>query len=340
MKTWIVTGAAGFLGRHLVHELLDRGDRVRALVRRPTTALPPAVEQHSGDVLSYETLPPLLEGADGVFHLAGKVDREGARDALFAVHVDGTANVLRAAANVGVRRLVLASSSGTVAVSGTPVVHGDDAPFATEVVKDWPYYTSKIHAEAVAERMARTLGVELVTLRPSLLLGPDDFGNSSTDDVRRLLRGDVVMVPEGGVCFVDVRDAAATFARAMTSARAGSRYLLGAANMTLRDFSGLVANVADVDPPLMELAPRTWRVGVAVARMADALGIGALPDRISLEMARHFWYCDWSRACAEIGHSPRPPVETIEDTVAWLQAYGDLQLGEPPRNLLRLRSRG
>lgn len=337
-RTWLVTGATGFLGRHVVRELLHRGDRVRALVRgTPAHPMPAGVELVGGDVLCEETLPPAMDGCDGVFHLAGRVARDAPRDLLFALHVDGTANVLRAMAQTGVRRVVYASTSGTVAVGPDPVVYGDDAPYASDVVRDWPYYASKIEAEHVARRMAGKLGLELVTLRPSLLLGPEDFAYSSTDDLRRYIQGEYPLVPRGGVSFLDVRDAAATFVKAMDRAPAGQAWLLGAANLTLRDFFTLVANIADVEPPLAEVGKRLWRFGTEAAQLAAALGYIEKPDRVTVDMARHFWWCDWSRAVADLGHSPRPPAETLEDTIAWLQAFGDLpDHAYEPGKLLRL----
>lgn len=336
MSTWLVTGATGFLGRHLLRTLVQRGDRVRALVRTPPSeVLPPGVELAYGDVLAPETLGPAMGGIDGVFHLAGRVIREGERDQLYALHVDGTANVLRAMAEAKVPRMVLASTSGTVAVSAEPRVFDDSAPYADEVTADWPYYQSKVHAEVVAKRMAARLGIEIVILRPSLLLGPEDLGHSSTDDVRRYIQGDYPVVPKGGVSFLDVRDCAATFAKAMDRGRDGESYLLGGANMTMRDFFVLVANVADVEPPVAELSKRYWRVGAQILQAAATIGWIERPERASVEMAAHFWYCDWSRACADLGHSPRNPVETVEDTVAWLQSWGEITATEPGK-LLRL----
>jgi dihydroflavonol-4-reductase len=336
-RTWLVTGATGFLGRHLVRELLGRGDHVRALVRSvPTEPLPAGVEIHHGDVLTEETLDPAIEGTDGVFHLAGRVSRDGATDALHALHVDGTANVLRAMGRTGCSRLVLASTSGTVAVSADPAVHDDGAAYAIDVTKRWPYYASKIRAEQVARGMARSLGIELVILRPSLLLGPEDFASSSTDDVRRFVAGEYPIVPKGGLSFVDVRDCATTFANAMDRGNDGEAYLVSSANMTLRDFFVLVANIADVEPPVAEIPRRAWQWGVRAVQTAAWLGYVETIDRASVEMAEHYWYCDWSRAVVELGHAPRPPVETLEDTVAWLQAWGEIPEAAEPGKLLRL----
>ena len=336
-KTWLVTGATGFLGRHLLRELLHRGARVRALVRQaPTEPLPTGVELAHGDVLGSETLDAAIEGCDGVFHLAGRVMREGERDQLFALHVDGTANVLRAMARVGTRRVVIASTSGTVAVSDKPQVFNDNAGYA-DLATRWPYYQSKVYQEQVATELGRTLDLEVILLRPSLLLGPEDYGRSSTDDVRRYIRGEFPVVPSGGLSFLDVRDCAATFARAMTLAPAGSRYLLGAANLSMHDFFTLVARIADVDPPAATVPDRLWRFGVDAIQLAGRMGWVERPDRVAMDMARFYWYADWSTAVAELGHSPRPPIQTLEDTIAWLQAYEEpLALEGAPGQLLRL----
>lgn len=332
--TWLVTGAAGFLGRHLVRELIARGDRVRALVRgRPNPPLPAGAELVTGDVLARETLEPAMDGVDGVFHLAGRVAREGDADALYRLHVEGTVAVMQAMHAAGVRRIVLASSSGTVAVGTEPVAIGDDAPFA-EVARAWPYYGSKMRQEAVARRLAGDLGLELVVLRPSLLLGPDDHHGSSTEDVRRAMRGELPVVPHGGVSFLDVRDCAATFARAMAVAPAGGTWLLGGANMTLRDFLVLVARVADVAPPALTVPDRAFELGVNALQLAGRFGWVTRPDKVAMEMARHYWYVDWSRAVGDLGHHPRPPTETVADTVAWLQRWEEPV--DRPGTLLRL----
>lgn len=338
-RSFIVTGATGFLGRHLVRTLLRRGDRVKALVRRPPPQpLESDVELVMGDVLSQPSLEAAFDGVDGVFHLAGRVDRSEFADELYELHVDGTANVLRAMKATGVQRVVFASTSGTVAVSDRPQVVGDDAPYATEFVESWPYYQSKIYAEKVADKMAARLGLELVTLRPSLLLGPEDHRGSSTLDVLRFIQGRFPVVPQGGMCFVDARDCAETFANAMDRAAPGGRWLVGGSNMTMRDFFTLVGNTADVDPPALTISRRFWKAGVDVVQRAGRLGWVEQPDPVAMEMAHHYWWCDWSRAVADLDHRPRNPAQTLADTVAWLQAYGDaLDTGvEAKGNVLRL----
>jgi dihydroflavonol-4-reductase len=338
----LVTGATGFLGRFVARELLARGVGVRALTRGvPTVPLPREVELATGDVLSEATLAPAVDGVDAVVHLAGRVERGAARDALYALHVDGSANLLRAMHAVGCKNLVYASTSGVVAVGPDPVVFGDEAPYADAVVERWPYYASKIAAEKLVHGMASRLGVGVVTLRPSLLLGPEDWGQSSTGEVRKVLDRQVPVSPRGGLSFVDVRDAAATFANAVERFPAGERYLLGGANMTMRDFFVLAANLADVPPPVGVVPRRLWGLGARALRRvsewtdrSDWLG-DAIPDAVSMEMGDHFWYCDWTRAVAELGHAPRSPSETLDDTITWLRRFGQPELltADDPRRI-------
>src|SRR5205085_8160108 len=102
----------------------------------------------------------------------------------------------------GCTRMVYASTSGVVAVSPDPVLFGDDAPYVDKIAERWPYYASKIAAEKVVHNMAPRLGIGVVTLRPSLVLGPEDWGQSSTGDVKWVMNGLVPFNTNGGVSFL------------------------------------------------------------------------------------------------------------------------------------------
>lgn len=317
----LVTGATGFLGRHVVRALRAHGHEVRALVRgeAPGVARDGARLVH-GDVLVPETLVPAADGVGAVLHLAGQVSHHGQPTALYDLHVRGTRNVLDAAAAArGAPRVVHVSTSGTVAVSTTPVVHREDAPWATEVVRRWPYYLSKLFAEKVARE--RT-DVPVVVVSPSLLLGPDDEGLSSSKAVVRFLRREVAAVPPGGLSLVDVRDAADAVAAAVTAGRPGERYLLGAANLTLEAFFVLLARVSGVPAPTLKVgAAVTDLTASALAALEDVTGVDT-DESVAYAMAGHFWYLDAAKAQAELGFAPRPAEHTLRDTVAWLRDRG------------------
>jgi dihydroflavonol-4-reductase len=322
----LVTGGTGFLGAHVVRELVARGESVRVLTRGAGD-FPGSVDKLIGDVVQdLDGTAPLARAMDGcerVYHLAGFVSRDpddGQR--MMRVHIDGTRRVLQAARDAGVRRVVLASTSGTMAVSRTPEPILDErAPYATELVSGWPYYLSKIYQEKLALDLTAAPGLELVVVNPSLLIGPGDERSSSTGDVRRFLRGQIPLVPPGGLCFVDVRDAAAATVAAMERGRAGERYLLGGPNWTFAEFFGRLERASKVRGPRLRLPDRLTLGAASLFEHAyKALGKQAPVDRVSVEMSQVFWYCDASKAARELGFVARDPGETLDDTIRDLRA--------------------
>jgi dihydroflavonol-4-reductase len=320
----LVTGGTGFLGSALVPMLSAAGHRLRLLQR---TAAPDAealgAEVVTGSVSDPGAVAAALDGADAVVHLAGQVSFDPEDPAaLYELHVQGTRRVLEACAAKGVSRAVLASTSGTIAVSREERVatEADDYPIA--LVAGWPYYLSKIYQEKAALRIHRDTGLPVVVLNPSLLLGPGDARLSSTDVVFKFLERRVPAMPTGGLSFVDVRDAAAAFATALTKGRAGERYLLGGANMTFRDLFARLERLTGVAAPRVTLPSA---VNVAGSKLLEKLhewrGTETPLDPRSAEMGERFWWCDSSKARAELGFTARDPQETLFETVRWLDEH-------------------
>ena len=221
---YLVTGASGFLGRHLAENLAARGHAVVALARSTLRAPEgPSITAAKGDILDADSLRGATEGCDGVFHCAGNVSRDPKdTESLWRTHVVGTRNVLVAAERAGVRRVVIASSSGTVAISehgARPMREDDPAP--ESLIQRFPYYRAKLYAER--ESLARSgAKLDVLSVNPSLLLGPGDRNGSSTGDVRLFLDGRIPAIPAGGLSYVDARDAAEAMALAMDHRRRGA----------------------------------------------------------------------------------------------------------------------
>jgi nucleoside-diphosphate-sugar epimerase len=330
VKTVLVTGGTGFLGEAVVRRLLEVGGfHVRVLSRAHAPALDGLdVDIVRGDVTGGPELAGALAGCAGVFHLAGLVSRDpddGQR--MMRVHVDGTRRALERARAAGVTRVVVASTSGTVAVSRDDQVHDENGGYATEVVAGWPYYASKVYQEKLAFDLGARLGIEVVCVLPSLLLGPGDRRLSSTGDVRRFLRRQIPAIPPGGINFVDVRDAAAATVAALDRGHPGQRYLLGGPNWTLKEFFGRLERIAKVDGPRFRMGGRPARWGaLALEQVYRLAGKDPPVDRVSVEMAEHFWYIDSSRARRELGFEPRDPGLTLLDTVRYLRSGVDTDL--------------
>ncbi|MCA1614347.1 MAG: NAD-dependent epimerase/dehydratase family protein, partial [Acidobacteria bacterium] len=247
----LVTGGTGFLGRHLLTQLVEAGEKnLRVL----TTSAPAwleglGVETVEGSITDAGDVARAVEGVGSIYHLAGRVslDRDGAHE-MYRLHVEGTRLLCGAAHAAGVREIVLASTSGTLAVSKDAGVVSDETwPAPLDIFSRWPYYASKFYQERAALEHFTGAGHRLVIVNPSLLLGPGDDRLSSTKVVLDFLARKIMAVPGGGLSFVDVRDAATVLRVAMRRGRHGERYLVSAANWTFEKFFGRLITVEELE---------------------------------------------------------------------------------------------
>ncbi|MGH9469457.1 MAG: NAD-dependent epimerase/dehydratase family protein [Terriglobia bacterium] len=324
MRSILVTGATGFLGKHLVEQLrlAEPGARLRILTRsRPQSKTDPRIESICGDVTRQEDLLRAAEGADEVYHLAGVVSRHPSEcETLYRTHIEGARSVCEAVRRGTAGRAVMVSSSGTIAVGREPVAWTEEADYKNEILAEWPYYLSKIFAEKLCLDYARRYELPIVIANPSLILGPGDDRQSSTGDIALFLEGQVMAVPRGGLNFVDARDAAAGLVAAMRRGKPGERYLLGGVNWSFRELVEHVARIAGRRAPRMQppvsLALASARL---LRRLYPLAGKSFRLDDASIKMSALFWYCDSSKARLELGFTTRDPEETLRDTVAYLR---------------------
>ncbi len=323
-ETVLVTGGTGFLGGHLVALLARRGERVRVLTRAVTPELRELeVEVVEGSLLDPEVLARAVRGIARIYHCAGLVSRDpDVASEMYRIHADGTRALLEAATRAGVARVLLVSTSGTIAVAKDEEISNEESPYRLETVRRWPYYLSKIFQEKLSLEAAAAGGPEVVVINPSILYGPGDQRISSTGDVLKFLRGEIPLVPSGGINFVDARDAAAGAILAMEKGAPSARYLLGGPNWSMAEFFARLARVSGVRSPTARIPDGAARFG---ARLMDGLfrlsgGERRAPvDPESVEIAQHFWYFDSTRARTELGWEPRDPMETLDDTVSYLR---------------------
>ena len=315
-----VGGATGFLGSNVVAALERAGHEVVPVSRSGGSGRARAV-----DVLDAEAVRASAAGCEWAFLCTGKVTRDrDESEALYRLHVAGTKSALEGLRSAGVRRVVVASTSGTLAV-GTDrdriADEGCRAPL--ELIASWPYYRTKLYAEREALALNAPPDFEVVVVNPSLLLGPGDVRESSTGDVRRFLEGVVPAIPAGGIAFVDVRDVADAMLLAAERGRPGERYILNAQNLTLTAFFQRLERISGVKAPVFKLpASRPLALGIGRLFTKAVRAIGGEPpvSETSIEMGQYFWYCDASKAERELGFRPRDPGETLRDTVEDLVA--------------------
>ena len=308
----LVTGAAGFIGGHVVAALAEAGAEVRAFDRRATAH--DGVEPVLGDVLDADAVRRAADGCDAIFHLAAVYSYAQAdARAMHAVNVEGTRVVLDAAARNGRGRVVHTSSCATCGpVRGRPATEADGPP-PWEL--DVPYKRTKLDGERLALRAARE-GLDVVVVNPTTPVGPGDLRPTPTGrmvaDVARgraraYLRGSALNV-------VAVEDVAASHLRAHERGRAGERYLLGGENLALREVFAIVAAAAGRRPPR---AAVPWALAYAATRASDAALrlAGREPELLVLDavrVARLPMTFDDAKARRELGHRSRPAAEALD----------------------------
>jgi dihydroflavonol-4-reductase len=322
-KKILVTGGTGFLGTHIVRQFLDAGEKnLRVMASSvPDWMRDAGVEPAIGSVTNREDVAAAVRNVSAIFHLAGKVSREN-EDAIAInkIHVEGTRILCEAAKEAGVQTVLLASSSGTIAVSEDDQVVDETFPQPVEVFSRWTYYASKYYQERAALENFDGEGKRLVILNPSLLLGPDDERLSSTKPVLDFLARKIPYTPGGGLNFVDVRDTASAFISALEKGAHQERYLLGSANMTFTQFFGRLERLSGISAPMLKV-PR--KLALAGSSMIESVfknwGKASPVASKEVEQAEFFWYFDSAKAEEELGFVARDPQETLNDTVKYLQ---------------------
>jgi len=322
-KKILITGGTGFLGAEIVRRLTDAGARnLRVMASRvPDWMKESGVEPMLGSVTSREIVAAAVANVSVVLHLAGKVSRNNDDAAVMnKIHVEGTRLLCEAAKVAGVQTIVLASSSGTIAVSEDPEEIDETYPQPVDVISRWAYYSSKYYQERTALENFDGDGRKLVILNPTLLLGPGDERLSSTKVVLDFLGRKIPYCPSGGLSVVDNRDVAKAFINSIEKGRHKEKYLLGAGNMTFADFFGRLSRLSGISPPMLRVPKK---IAVAGAGIIDSVfrnwNKTSPIEPGEVEQAEYFWYLNSAKAEEELGFVPRDTQETLQDTITYLR---------------------
>ncbi|MEJ0015125.1 MAG: NAD-dependent epimerase/dehydratase family protein [Acetobacteraceae bacterium] len=320
----LVTGATGLIGAQIVRALVADGIEVRCLVR-PSSRLAALdglpLQWAVADLADADAgLDDACAGCDIVFHTAAQFAYGGSDAAMMQVAVAGSERLLRACARTGVRRIVLTSSSVVFghARDGVPVT--EDAPLAASA--DEPgYVAAKIAQHRRAQALAELLDLDIRYACPTMAIGPtgSSLGPSNAMLVAYLADPFRSTYP-GGCNLVAARDVAAGHLLIAAAGRAGESYLLGAQNLTWRQIHGMIAELAGVAPPQVELTHAAAFLAAAAEELrAKLAGRTALSTREQAGMVgRHYWYSH-ARAAA-LGYAPVPARAALVEAISWLAA--------------------
>jgi len=323
----LVTGATGFVGSHVARLLAERGESVRALVRPTSRSLALdgiACERVTGDLREPVSLKGLLGGVRRVFHVAADY-RLWAKDPadIYASNVEGTLNLLNAAAEAGVEQIVYTSTVATVAVPTSDGKLPDERTAATLDQMVGHYKRSKFIAEREVMEQAKQ-GLPVVVVNPTTPVGPGDWKPTPTGRiVVDFLNGRMPAYVDTGLNLAAVEDVAEGHLLAAERGKRGERYILGGRNMTLAEILQELAYITGRPAPRVKIPH-----GVAMAAACVDTAICRVLRRephIPLEgvrMSRHRMFVDTSRAERELGFHAGPVGAALERAVQWYEAHG------------------
>jgi dihydroflavonol-4-reductase len=327
-----VTGASGFIGANLVHELLAQGHSVKVLVRRGSDlrGLEGAqIEKVEGDLSDGARLRKAMSGCEWCFHVAASYHL-WLRDyrPMYAANVEGTRTVIQAAAAAGCERIVYTSTVGCI---GLPEPHGDRVEPSDEStpVREGQmvnhYKRSKWQAEQLATRLARE-GLPVIIVNPSAPVGPRDVKPTPTGQVIvDFLNRRMPAYLDTGLNWVHVRDVAIGHILAARKGCVGERYILGNAegNWTMQQAFAALEEISGIPAPRVRI-PYAVALGAAYVNEALAFVTGRPPKAplAGVRMARHKMFFSPGKAIRELGLPQTPPRQALADAVQWFHRNG------------------
>jgi dihydroflavonol-4-reductase len=321
LKPVLVTGASGFVGWQVARLLLERGYRVRALVR-PSSSIPELdIERVSGDLRDPASLERAMAGCGVVFHVAADY-RLWSKDPaeMYRSNVDGTRNILLASKAAGVERFVYTSTVGCIGVP--PGGIGDERQPVSLQGMAGPYKRSKYLAEQVALEFAAE-GFPVVIVNPTAPMGDHDFKPTPTGQiVLDFLNGAMPAYIDTGLNVVNVRDVAMGHLLACEKGKVGERYILGSENLTLGQILKELARITGMRAPTVKLPYfAAYTAGMITTAWAHLTG---LPPRVPLEavrMAKTKMWVSHEKAARELGYSPSPAECALKDAATWFEDW-------------------
>jgi len=322
VKPTLVTGATGFIGWHVARLLVERGHRVRALVRPASKLRELDAEPVTGDLRDAASLDRAVAGCGLVFHVAADY-RLWARnpDELYGSNVEGTRNLLEAARGQGVERVVYTSTVGCIGVPKGGV--GDETVPVTLAEMKGAYKRSKFLAERVALDFAAS-GFPVVVVNPTAPVGDHDVKPTPTGKiVLDFLKGAMPAFIDTGLNLVDARDAAEAHLLAAERGRPGERYIVGCENLTLAGILEKLAGITGIEAPRVKLPYAVaYAAGVVTTGWARITGQPPRAPLDAVRMARKKMWVSHEKARRELGFSPAPVDGALGRAVEWFQANG------------------
>ncbi len=320
-----VTGGTGFVGANLIRLLLQEGYEVKALAR-PDSPLDNLkgldLEIVKGD-LNDADLWQNIGGCEALFHVAAHYSLWRAdQQALYQSNVLGTRNILAAARQAKVERVVYTSSVSAIGV-GTKGQSVDETYQSPVEKLIGAYKKSKFLAEQEAIK-ATQAGQDIVIVNPASPIGAWDTKPTPTGDiVLRFLRRQMPFYLNTGLNFIHVKDVAWGHLLALKHGKTGDRYILGNQNLSLKQLFDQLAQLTNLPAPNRTI-PAWLPLSLAWIDEYMLARLGKTPSIPidGVRMASQFMYYDPSKAIQELGLPQTPLTTALKDAIDWFRAHG------------------
>lgn len=320
----LVTGATGHLGNTLCKMLLEDGRKVRVLVRASSDRSPLAgldVDYIVGNLLMPDSLEKAMAGCDTVFHTAAVYRTWAPAPEVDIIRpaVEGTRNILEAAAKANVRRLIYVSSVVAIGPGSTFYHHRDETEWNSNATL--PYNVAKTRAEQLAHELAEEFDVNVVFVLPTSILGPNDYKvTPSTGMIRDFLNGKLPFYFDGAFSVVDVRDVARGMILAEEKGTTGTRYILGGESLTIKAIFDQLAEMTTRSAPVIKLnAGLAKFLAVPMTAAANLFNFEPMiTSNLVHDTIGAYYNFESTLAHEELGYEYRSAIRVLEDTIGWL----------------------
>lgn len=321
MTKILITGASGFLGQWLTRQLVQNGEQVRILVRHlPEELKSLPIEIVYGDITKLEELTSACQGIAFVYHLAGVVGYSKAmRPLMDRVNVEGVKNLITAAREAGVERIVHVSSVTAVGASfDGQMPLNEETPFNLKHL-NLGYFETKHEGETLIRNAVFDGQIDAVIVNPSTIYGAGDAEKGSRNVQLKVARGEFPFYTSGGVSVVHVEDVVNAMIKAMAKGHSGERYILCGENITIRELFEMISEEAGVRAPRIYLPNAIVRLIGRYGDLMEKLGRkGPLNSENAWSSILFHWF-DHAKATRELGFQPRPARAAIHDSVEWMK---------------------
>lgn len=324
MKT-LITGANGFVGSAVLRLLLEKGDTVRALVRKGSDRRnfkDLDVEIFEGDLQDTNSLKQAIEGCHYLYHVAADYrlwipDPES----MYKTNVDGTCALIKAATEANVKKIVYTSSVATLGINKDGTASNESTPVSVNDMVGH-YKRSKFLAEQEVGKLIKQNNCPVTIVNPSTPIGPRDIKPTPTGKiVLDTIRNRMPAYVDTGLNIVHVDDVAKGHLQAMEKGEIGERYILGGDNMTLASILEYICVSQDMTPPKIKL-PHNLILPIAwvMERIADVTKKEPRATVDSVKMSKKMMFFSSEKAKDKLGYQARPGVEGLKDAIDWFNA--------------------